>query len=57
MDRDEAFKLLKGGPQGIKEWNRRLLPDERFPDLGDSDLSGANLNRANFSGANLMREK
>ena len=23
MDRDEALKLLKGGSEGIKEWNWR----------------------------------
>ena len=23
MDRDEALKLLSGGPEGVTEWNRR----------------------------------
>ena len=48
MDRDEAIKLLKGGKEGIAEWNRRRRLDEGMP-----DLSGANLGGADFSGAIL----
>ena len=33
MDRDEAIKLLKGGPDGIREWNQRRKQDEEIPDL------------------------
>src|SRR4051794_10954635 len=39
MDRDEALKLLRGGPDGILEWNRRRLKGEILPDLSGSDLS------------------
>jgi len=50
MDRDEALKLLLGGPEGVKEWNRRREAGEEIP-----DLSRANLSRANLIGANLSR--
>jgi TIR domain/Pentapeptide repeats (8 copies) len=63
MDRDEALKLLKGGAQGIAEWNRRCLAGDKTPDLSEADLSGADLRRAllgdgvlkniDLSGANL----
>ena len=33
MDRDDALKLLKGGPVGIAEWNRRRDAGEEIPDL------------------------
>ena len=33
MDRDEALKLLKGGWQGIGEWNRRRSEGETIPHL------------------------
>ncbi len=58
MDRDEALKLLKGGPEGIAEWNRRRQASEQIPDLRETDLRGAsmieaNLNDADLSGADL----
>jgi hypothetical protein len=58
MDRDEALKLLRGGKQGIAEWNRRREASEEIPNLGggrlrSADLSGANLNGTNLGGANL----
>jgi hypothetical protein len=63
MDRDEALRLLKGGRDGIAEWNRRRDADEPIPhleqadlreaNLGDADLSLANLGRANLSRADL----
>src|SRR4051812_20008623 len=28
MDRDEALKLLKGGREGVREWNQRRRADE-----------------------------
>ncbi len=34
MDRDEALRLLRGGPEGIDEWNRRREADAEIPDLG-----------------------
>jgi uncharacterized protein YjbI with pentapeptide repeats len=58
MERDEALRLLKGGPDGIAEWNRRLEAGEDVPDLSDADLSkmhlsGASLNNAKLAGANF----
>src|SRR5262249_31327881 len=53
MDRDEALKLLKGGPEGIAEWNRRRLADEEIPILVGADLRGADLVEADLHGANL----
>ncbi len=41
MNRDEALKLLNGGADGIKEWNRRREAGEEIPELRDADLSGA----------------
>jgi hypothetical protein len=58
MDRDVALKLLRGGPEGIAEWNRRRERDEEIPSLCEAnlifaDLSGANLNGVDFTAANL----
>ncbi len=58
MDRDVALELLKGGKEGIAEWNRRRgggdeIPDLSFLDFRHTDLSGANLGRAKLSGVNL----
>jgi hypothetical protein len=33
MDRDEAIKLLTGGPDGVREWNQRRERNERMPKL------------------------
>jgi uncharacterized protein YjbI with pentapeptide repeats len=58
MDRDEAIRLLKGGPEGIREWNGRRRAGEEIPNLRGANLSEANLrgailHRANLRGANL----
>jgi uncharacterized protein YjbI with pentapeptide repeats len=58
MDRNEALKLLKGGPVGIRKWNARREEGERMPHLSGLELSGANLwevdlSRSNLSGSNL----
>ena len=58
MHRDEALKLLKGGPDGIKEWNRRRAAAENIPSLANANLkramlSGAHLQGADLSGADL----
>ena len=52
MDRNEALRLLKGGPEGVAEWNRRRA-GELVPGLGGADLGGASLAGANFGGANF----
>jgi hypothetical protein len=57
MDRDEAIKLLKGGQQGIAEWNRRRKAGEGIPDLRNADLSEADLGGADLSRANLYEAK
>jgi hypothetical protein len=58
MNRDAALRLLRGGPEGIAEWNRRRSAGDEVPnlceaDLGGVDLTGANLSRANLYEANL----
>jgi uncharacterized protein YjbI with pentapeptide repeats len=53
MDRDEALTLLRGGPEGIAEWNRRRSAGEEIPDLIGADLIGAHLAGAHFAGAHL----
>jgi Pentapeptide repeats (8 copies) len=57
MDCDEALKLLKGGEEGIREWNERRRAGEAIPDLTEADLPGANLSGANLSGAKLIGAK
>ncbi|PKK85069.1 MAG: hypothetical protein CVT49_00580 [candidate division Zixibacteria bacterium HGW-Zixibacteria-1] len=53
MDRDEAVKLLRGGPKGIEEWNRRRVEGENVPNLLDVNLRSAILRNANLSRINL----
>ena len=53
MDRVEALRLLKGGPEGVAEWNQRREAGEEIPHLREADLRGANLIRANLREANL----
>ena len=43
MTIDEAIKLLRGGKEGIKEWNRRRDAGEEIPNLSDAMLAGARL--------------
>jgi hypothetical protein len=53
MDRDEAIRLLRGGPDGVREWNQWRERDEEIPDLSGAELGGAHLRRAHLSGAVL----
>ena len=53
MNRDEALKLLRGGADGVAEWNRRRETGEEIPSLEGEDLSGANLTNANLDNTNL----
>jgi hypothetical protein len=65
ISRDEALELLKGGEEGVNEWNRLRKAGEEIPsfvraNLSEADLSKANLGRADLgraslSGANLSR--
>jgi uncharacterized protein YjbI with pentapeptide repeats len=66
MNRDEALSLLRGGTEGIAEWNRRrrLAPGQEIPDLNGADLTDADLGEnildldtrraADLSGAKLQ---
>jgi uncharacterized protein YjbI with pentapeptide repeats len=53
LNRDEALKLLKGGPDLIAEWNTLRAAGEGIPALTGADLRGANVSGANLSEANL----
>ncbi len=72
MTRDEALKLLRGGTDGVSQWNRARAKEDRRPiigrldfqriDLAHKDLTGVDLSRiivyrANFDGANLRDAK
>ncbi len=57
MDRDEALNLLRGGKNGITEWNRLRADGERIPVLGGADLIRANLIGANLRSAHLSDAK
>ncbi len=52
MDREEALKLLRGGREGIAEWNRRK-PLESFPSLEDAHLDRTDLRKGDFRHVNL----
>ena len=53
MGIDEALTLLRGGNEGIKEWNHRRRNGETIPNLTNADLIDANLSYANLTGADL----
>jgi uncharacterized protein YjbI with pentapeptide repeats len=53
MDQEEALKLLRGGKEGVSQWNQRRVEGEEVPDLQGTDLNYARLSGARLSGANL----
>jgi hypothetical protein len=58
MTSAKALSLLKNGPKGIQEWNRRRENGEKIPslrqaDLSEADLSGADLSEADLNAADL----
>src|SRR4051794_13568509 len=59
VDREEALKLLRGGPEGIREWNRLRAESGVVPtrlnraDLAGVNLYGANLSQVDLGGASL----
>ena len=53
MERDEALKLLRGGKDGVREWNRRRDEGEEIPELNNSSLNGAKLHFANLKVGSL----
>ena len=57
MDKDEAIELLKGGYDGVKEWNRRRAEGVELPSLRVAILSDAKLSHADFSSGDLRRWK
>ncbi len=54
MRRDEALGLLRSGPDGIEEWNRRRRKMEHIADLGGAELGGAKLKDANLKSVKLQ---
>src|SRR5947209_5571263 len=54
MDRDEALMLLRGGSEGIVEWNRRRGEGEAFDDLRGAVLAGVHLSGAVLSGVRCV---
>jgi hypothetical protein len=55
MERDEAIRLLTGGPDGVHEWNQRREQGEDIPDLRGAVLRGAVLRGAVLIEAVLSR--
>lgn len=53
MTRDEALKLLRGGPDGIQEFNELRRNGERLGDLSGAELSSTDLRGANLGIADL----
>jgi uncharacterized protein YjbI with pentapeptide repeats len=58
VDREEALRLLRSGPEGIGEWNTYRLRGEKIPSLEipslrQADLRQAHLRQADLSGAVL----
>jgi len=51
--KQEALKLLRGGPEGIKQWNMRLAAGGFITDLSEVDLSNADLVGVIFRGVDL----
>ena len=53
MDLDEALKLLKGGADGVEQWNRFRISGAPIPDMMNVDLSESVLCNANLAGVVL----
>lgn len=54
MDRDIALTLLRGGRDGIREWNRLISEGASLPDLSRAFLINADLQGADLRGATLV---
>ncbi len=54
MDRDEALRLLRGGQEGVLEWNHRISHDEEAPNLHNAFLINADLRGVDLRGAYLV---
>jgi uncharacterized protein YjbI with pentapeptide repeats len=57
MDTKQALAMLRGGREGIAQWNERRRQGERPPDLCGADLSAVNLGGADLSHVNLSRAR
>jgi uncharacterized protein YjbI with pentapeptide repeats len=57
VDRDEALKLLKGGAEGVAEWNRRRVLGEQIHDFIGANLAEVSLLEANLGSVKLNRAK
>lgn len=55
MNVDEALRLLRGGQDGIEQWNQRREKGENIPSLREVNLSGVDLSGANLSGVYLYK--
>lgn len=54
MDRREATTFLRGGPEGIRQWNQRRAAGEGVPGMERVALAGADMRGANLSGMNFL---
>ena len=54
MDRDEALRLLRGGQEGVLEWNHRISRGEETPNLHNAFLINADLRGVDLRGAYLV---
>lgn len=60
MDRDEAITLLRGGEEGVREWNQKLREGQELPVLDNafflnSDLRGVDLRGTCLINASFIR--
>jgi TIR domain/Pentapeptide repeats (8 copies) len=53
MDRNEALKLLRGGPKGVAEWNEQRQRRKGYHYSRETDFSGEYLDYADLTGADL----
>lgn len=57
MTKSAALRLLRGGPEGVAEWNRVRPMVEGLPDLSGVDLRGVDLRGADLQHMRLDRCK
>lgn len=53
MKREQAIELLRGGQEGVLEWNARCRRGEAIPDLAHVNLSRCDLIGVDLHGAHL----
>jgi len=53
MNRETALRLLRGGAEGVQEWNRRRSAGETVPDLKGVNLNPSSPETKNIRGADL----